>query len=123
MFESTDCVERALAAKPIMLYGNHRYINIVLATFIFGASIDFSPFVRLNVEEKKMRAPRDGNTYQDRRQDDRGNRGSQDNLRGAGHPGGRGWTACPCYNIVLNTSCLGETCVVKTFRWRYQQAN
>ena len=49
---------------------------------------------RLNVEEKKMRAPRDGNTYQDRRQDDRGNRGSQDNLRGAGHPGGRGlsWT-------------------------------
>ena len=41
-----------------------------------------------------MRAPRDGNTYQDRRQDDRGNRGSQDNLRGAGHPGGRGlsWT-------------------------------
>jgi len=68
VFESTDCVERALAAKPIMLYGNHR----------------------LNVEEKKMRAPRDGNTYQDRRQDDRGNRGSQDNLRGAGHPGGRG---------------------------------
>ena len=25
VFESTDCVERALAAKPIMLYGNHRY--------------------------------------------------------------------------------------------------
>ena len=49
-----------------------------------------NPRARLNVEEKKMRAPRDGNTYQDRRQDDRGNRGSQDNLRGAGHPGGRG---------------------------------
>ena len=55
MFESNDCVERALAAKPIMLYGNHR----------------------LNVAEKKLRAPRDGNTFQDRRQDDCGNRGSQ----------------------------------------------
>ena len=60
-----------------------------------------------------MRAPRDGNAYQDRRQDDRGNRGSQDNLRGAGHPGGRGWTSFSCYNIVLDASSLGETCVVK----------
>ena len=48
-----------------------------------------------------MRAPRDGNNYQDRRQDDRGNRGSQDNLRGAGHPGGRGSNASSSsgYNI------------------------
>ena len=30
VFESTDCVERALAAKPIMLYGNHRYFNMHL---------------------------------------------------------------------------------------------
>ena len=30
VFESTDCVERALAAKPIMLYGNHRYFNMGL---------------------------------------------------------------------------------------------
>ena len=37
-----------------------------------------------------MRAPRDGNIYQDRRQDDRGNMVSLDNQRGAGHPGGRG---------------------------------
>ena len=27
VFESTECVERALAAKPIMLYGNHRYFQ------------------------------------------------------------------------------------------------
>merc|ERR1719470_240119 len=49
VFESTEAVERALAAKPIMLYGNHR----------------------LNVEEKKMRVPRDPATYQhqDRRED------------------------------------------------------
>ena len=30
VFESTECVERALAAKPIMLYGNHRYLIMVL---------------------------------------------------------------------------------------------
>merc|ERR1719347_1227236 len=71
VFETSDAVLRTLAAKPIMLYGTHR----------------------LNVEEKKMR--REGG--QDRGQGDRqfqgrdqGNRGSQDNLRGAGHPGGRG---------------------------------
>ena len=37
-----------------------------------------------------MRAPRDGNIYQDRRQDDRGNMVSLDIQRGAGHLGGRG---------------------------------
>ena len=62
-----------------------------------------------------MRAPRDGNTYQDRRQDDRGNRGSQDNLRGAGHPGGRGWTVDFAFfvkTIALAISCVfGETFV------------
>merc|ERR1719394_1673947 len=68
VFEQADAVERALTARPIMLYGNHR----------------------LNVEEKKMRVPREPGQYQERRQDDKGNRGSQDNLRGAGHPGGRG---------------------------------
>jgi len=69
VFDQADSVERALAAKPIMLYGNHR----------------------LNVEEKKMRTPREGGQpFNDRDRQDRGNRGSQDNLRGAGHPGGRG---------------------------------
>ena len=58
-----------------------------------------------------MRAPRDGNAYQDRRQDDRGNRGSQDNLRGAGHPGGRGWTSFSCIILSLILT-VGETCVV-----------
>jgi len=68
VFEHADAVERALGARPILLNGSHR----------------------LNVEEKKMRVPREPGQYQDRRQEDRGNRGSQDNLRGAGHPGGRG---------------------------------
>jgi hypothetical protein len=50
VFDSTEAVERALAAKPIYLDGNHR----------------------LNVEEKKMRVPREPGQYQDRRQDNRG---------------------------------------------------
>ena len=33
--------------------------------------------LQLNVEEKKMRVPREPGQYQERRQDDRGNRGSQ----------------------------------------------
>jgi len=69
VFDTVESVERALKDKPIMLYGSHR----------------------LNVEEKKMRTPRDpGQPFTDRDRQDRGNRGSQDNLRGAGHPGGRG---------------------------------
>jgi len=69
VFEQAESVDRALKDKPIMLYGSHR----------------------LNVEEKKMRTPRDpGQPFGDRDRQDRGNRGSQDNLRGAGHPGGRG---------------------------------
>jgi len=69
VFELADSVDKALKDKPIMLYGSHR----------------------LNVEEKKMRTPRDpGQPFSDRDRQDRGNRGSQDNLRGAGHPGGRG---------------------------------
>ena len=66
-----------------------------------------------------MRAPRDGNTYQDRRQDDRGNRGSQDNLRGAGHPGGRGWTLffckhnCPVFLVKLLSNDQFQVEVVK----------
>jgi len=69
VFEQAESVDRALKDKPIMLYGSHR----------------------LNVEEKKMRTPRDpGQPFSDRDRQERGNRGSQDNLRGAGHPGGRG---------------------------------
>jgi len=72
VFEDAASVERALSAKPILLYGNHR----------------------LNVEEKKMRGagdrerPGPGGFNMDR--GDMNKRGSQDNLRGAGHPGGRG---------------------------------
>jgi len=69
VFDQAESVDRALKDKPIMLYGSHR----------------------LNVEEKKMRTPRDpGQPFSDRDRQERGNRGSQDNLRGAGHPGGRG---------------------------------
>jgi len=69
VFDQAESVEKALKDKPIMLYGSHR----------------------LNVEEKKMRTPREpGQPFSDRDRQDRGNRGSQDNLRGAGHPGGRG---------------------------------
>ena len=82
-------MEKALSAKPILLYGNHR----------------------LNVEEKKMRTPRDStgpSGFSERDRQDMGKRGSQvrvshyplsreivtlvcqDNLRGAGGHTGRG---------------------------------
>ena len=82
-------MEKALSAKPILLYGNHR----------------------LNVEEKKMRTPRDStgpSGFSERDRQDMGKRGSQvrelfiapsrqlvtvacqDNLRGAGSHSGRG---------------------------------
>jgi len=68
VFADVESVEKALSAKPILLYGTHR----------------------LNVEEKKMRTPRDStgpSGFSDRDRQDMGKRGSQDNLRGAGHPG------------------------------------
>ena len=40
VFESTDCVERALAAKPIMLYGNHRYFNMDPLNHIASLTFD-----------------------------------------------------------------------------------
>ena len=56
VFDQAESVDRALKDKPIMLYGSHR----------------------LNVEEKKMRTPRDpGQPFSDRDRQDRGNRGSQ----------------------------------------------
>lgn len=63
VFADAESVEKALSAKPILLYGNHR----------------------LNVEEKKMRTPRDStgpSGFSDRDRQDMGKRGSQDNLRG-----------------------------------------
>ena len=51
-------MEKALSAKPILLYGNHR----------------------LNVEEKKMRTPRDStgpSGFSERDRQDMGKRGSQ----------------------------------------------
>jgi len=69
VFTEAESVDRALAAKPILLNGNHR----------------------LNVEEKKMRTG-DKPPFSERDRDrDLGKRGSQDNLRGAGNfAGGRG---------------------------------
>ena len=59
VFTDSESVERALAAKPILLYGSHR----------------------LNVEEKKMRAGGERGahpaTFGDRDQKDYGKRGSQ----------------------------------------------
>ena len=40
VFESTDCVERALADKPIMLYGNHRYFNMDPLNHIASLTFD-----------------------------------------------------------------------------------
>jgi len=74
VFDDVSAVSAAMNAQPIQLYGNHR----------------------LNIEEKKTKVREGGmgggNMYQnDRMQGGRGERGSQDNLRGAGHPGsGRG---------------------------------
>lgn len=71
VFADVESVEKALSAKPILLYGNHR----------------------LNVEEKKMRTPRDStgpSGFSERDRQDMGKRGSQDNLRGAGGHTGRG---------------------------------
>ena len=53
VFADVESVKRALGAKPILLYGNHR----------------------LNVEEKKMR--NEGRGFSDRDRHDMGNRGSQ----------------------------------------------
>ena len=55
VFDSTQAVEKALAAKPILLYDNHR----------------------LNVEEKKMRQARPEGGFNDRDRQERANRGSQ----------------------------------------------
>ena len=63
MFEQAESVDRALKDKPIMLYGSHR----------------------LNVEEKKMRTPRDpGQPFTDRDRQERGNRGSQESTAESG---------------------------------------
>ena len=61
VFAEAESVEKALNAKPILLYGNHR----------------------LNVEEKKMRTPRDStgpSGFSDRDRQDMGKRGSQVNI-------------------------------------------
>jgi len=63
VFADAESVERVLKEKPIYLNNNHR----------------------LNVEEKKRQGP---GSFSDRDRQDMGKRGSQDNLRGAGHPGG-----------------------------------
>ena len=58
VFAEVESVEKALSAKPILLYGNHR----------------------LNVEEKKMRTPRDStgpSGFSERDRQDMGKRGSQ----------------------------------------------
>ena len=58
VFADVESVEKALSAKPILLYGTHR----------------------LNVEEKKMRTPRDStgpSGFSDRDRQDMGKRGSQ----------------------------------------------
>ena len=58
VFADVESVEKALSAKPILLYGNHR----------------------LNVEEKKMRTPRDStgpSGFSERDRQDMGKRGSQ----------------------------------------------
>ena len=54
VFTDVESVERALSAKPILLYGSHR----------------------LNVEEKKMRRD-DGGGFSNRDRHDMGKRGSQ----------------------------------------------
>jgi len=73
VFDEMSSVEKAMQSQPIMLYGTHR----------------------LNIEEKKTKSREsmgergERPIYNDRMQGGRGERGSQDNLRGAGgHPGG-----------------------------------
>jgi len=68
VFEEMSSVEQAMRNQPTMLYGTHR----------------------LNIEEKKTKPGSGGPMFNDRMQGGRGERGSQDNLRGAGHPGGGG---------------------------------
>jgi len=68
VFENMSSVEQAMKDQPTMLYGTHR----------------------LNIEEKKTKPGSGGPMFNDRMQGGRGERGSQDNLRGAGHPGGGG---------------------------------
>jgi len=72
VFEEMSSVENAMKNAPILLHGTHR----------------------LNIEEKKTKSRESMGggppMFMDRMQSGRGERGSQDNLRGAGHPGGQG---------------------------------
>jgi len=70
VFEEPSAVEQAISSQPILLYGTHR----------------------LNIETKKTKTGGGPGMFQDRVQGGRPDRerGSQDNLRGAGHPGGGG---------------------------------